>query len=354
MNKVKRLWNRLRLPLLFALVVLNILIITMLLVVGGVYLLAALNIIEDTGIGHVPILIFAVVSVLVGTALAAIASRIPLKPVQRIMDAIDAIADGDYSTRLDLGGIEEFRTLSTKFNHMAQELESVEMLRSDFVNNFSHEFKTPIVSIRGFAKAMKWDGLTPEERDEYLDIIISESERLAELSSNVLYLSKLEKQTILTDKQAFNLTEQLRLVIALLHSRMAEKGLEPVFTGGEYYVKGNAEMLKQVWINLLDNAIKFSPESGIIKITLSADEGTLVCEIANSAPAIPQEKAGHIFEKFYQADASHSTKGNGLGLPMVQKILQLHGGTICLKRSDEKETVFSVRLPALQDGESGI
>lgn len=350
MDNRKKVWKRLRMPLLFSLVVLVILIITMVLVVSGMYLMSALGIVENTHIGHVPPLLFALISIVVGTVLAAAASRVPLRPVQKIMDAMDSIADGDYSARLDLGGIEEFRTLSTKFNHMAQELESVELLRSDFVNNFSHEFKTPIVSIRGFARALKWDGLTPEERDEYLDIIIRESERLAELSSNVLYLSKLEKQTILTDKQSFNVTEQLRLVLALLHSRMAEKELELIFEGGEYFVKGNAEMLKQVWINLLDNAIKFSPESGTVEILLTVEGDTLICGISNSGPAIPEDKAGHIFEKFYQADASHSTRGNGLGLPMVQKILQLHGGMVRLKGSDGTKTTFEVRLPALEAG----
>ena len=352
MDRWKRCWKRLRLPLMFAQTVLIILIITMILVIGGVYVLAAIGIVEDTSIRHVPLLIFALVSVLVGTVLAVVASRVPLRPVQRIMDAIDAIADGNYGVRLDLGGIEEFRTLSVKFNHMAQELESVEMLRSDFVNTFSHEFKTPIVSIRGFARALKWDDLTPEEREEYLDIIISESERLSELASHVLYLSKLEKQTILTDKQSFDLTEQLRLVIALLHSRMAEKKLELQFDCGEYFIKGNAEMLKQVWINLLDNAIKFSPEAGTVTVSLSREGDTLVCTVSNNGPAIPADKAGHIFEKFYQADTSHATKGNGLGLPMVQKIVQLHDGTVRLKCSDEQHTTFEVRLPGLQEGEN--
>lgn len=263
-------WRHLRLTLTFSLVVSFIIMLTMALIFFGAHLLERLGVLEATRAGHFPLFAFCLISIAVGTLVSALVSRAPLKPIRELMAATDRIADGDYTARIDLKGTEEFRALGRKFNHMAQELESVELLRSDFVSNFSHEFKTPISSIRGFAKALKWEGLTPREREEYLDII-SESERLSALSSNVLYLSKLEKQAILTDRRRFDLSEQLRRVMALLDGRFAEKRLDVLFDSPEYFVSGNAEMLQQVWINLLDNAIKFSPDGGQIRVSVGQD-----------------------------------------------------------------------------------
>lgn len=218
MSKLKASWKYFRLTLIFAFVVFTIMFFTMSLTFFGTHLLANFGFIEGGDFQRFPLFIFSIVSVIIGTVLAIIFSKAPLRPLRELMAATDKIADGDYSVRLDLKRPEEIRELSNKFNHMAEELESVEMLRTDFVNNFSHEFKTPIVSIRGFAKALKWDDLTPKEQEEYLDIIISESERLSSLSLNVLYLSKIENQTILTDKKHFNVSEQIRLVVCLIKS----------------------------------------------------------------------------------------------------------------------------------------
>ena len=338
------IWRHLRLTLTFSLVVSCIIMLTMTLIFVGAHLLEHLGVLEATRTGRFPLFAFCVVSVAVGTLVSALVSRAPLKPIRELMAATDRIADGDYTARIDLKGAEEFRALSRKFNHMAEELESVELLRSDFVSNFSHEFKTPISSIRGFAKALKWEGLTAQEREEYLDIIISESERLSALSSNVLYLSKIEKQAILTDRRRFDLSEQLRRVMALLDGRFAEKRLDVLFDSPEYFVSGSAEMLQQVWINLLDNAIKFSPEGGQVKVSVGRDGGRVRVRISNQGESIPPEVQAHIFDKFYQGDASHATAGNGLGLPIVRRIAELHGGevTVCSSRG---VTTFEVALP---------
>lgn len=340
---MRRRLQRFRLTLLFALVVFLIMLVTMALVFFGVHLLIYLGVISGARVVRVPLFLFCVVSIGVGTVLSMVFSKRPLKPLREIMAATDRIADGDYSVRLDLRGPEEFRTLSRKFNHMAEELASVEMLRNDFVGNFSHEFKTPIVSIRGFARALKWDDLTPAEREEYLDIIIAESERLSELSLNVLYLSKIENQMILTDKKRFNLSEQLRLAIALLDCRFAEKQLTIAFDAEEVLFEGNEEMMKQVWVNLLDNAIKFSPEGGTVEVRIRQTADGLSVKIANQGEEIPPNVRQHIFEKFYQGDASHSVSGNGLGLAIVKKIVDLHGGNIAVRSSDKGST-FEVVL----------
>ena len=342
MGKLKSSLKYFRLTLFFAFVVFMIMLATMCLVFFGTHLLAHIGFIKGGDVEKFPLFLFCLMSVLVGTVLAVLFSKAPLRPFREIMDAADQIADGDYNVRLSLKGPEEFRALSDKFNHMAEEIGSVEMLRTDFVNNFSHEFKTPIVSIRGFAKALKWNDLSAEERDEYLDIIISESERLSDLSANVLYLSKIEQQTILTDKRRFNLSEQIRLAVALLDGKLTEKQIQVHFDCVEFFFSGNEEMLRQVWINLLDNAVKYSPTHSVIEIQIEQKKGKTTVAVANQGGYIPPETAAHIFEKFFQGDTSHTTKGNGLGLAIAKRITELHGGTIQLIQPGQGRIVFEV------------
>lgn len=348
MNSFKKALQRFRLTLLFALIVFIIMFVTVALVFFGTHLLIHFGIVSETKFDKLPLLLFSLISIGVGTVLAMVFSSRPLKPMREIMAATDRIADGDYSVRLNLNGPEEFKTLSDKFNNMAKEIGSVEMLRTDFINNFSHEFKTPIVSIRGFANALKWGDLSPAERDEYLDIIIDESERLTDLSNNVLYLSKIENQTILTDKKHFNISEQLRLAIALLDQRFSDKQLEIAFDAKEYFVDANEEMMKQVWVNLLDNAIKFSPVGGTVEIRIRQLSDSLSIKISNQGKEILPETRQHLFDKFYQGDPSHSTSGNGLGLAIVKKIIDLHSGNIIVRSSDKGST-FEVILNNKQE-----
>lgn len=345
MDKLRETWKSLRLTLLFTTMVFLIILLTMILACTGVLFLSRLGVIDSVDSERLLLLLFfAVTSLAMGTILAVLFSHRPLKPIRQIMDASDRIAAGDYSVRIHLGGPEAFRKLSGKFNHMAEELGSVEMLRSDFVNNFSHEFKTPIVSIRGYAKMLKRDDLTAEERAEYLEIIIDESERLADLATNVLNLSRVEQQTILTDRKRFNVSEQIRLVVALLDSKWADKQMEFALDCNEVFISGNEELLKQVWINLIDNAIKFSPDRGRIDIQIKQSaEGTAV-RVADQGGGISEETAAHIFDKFYQGDLSHATKGNGLGLAIAKRIVRLHEGSIELAGTGPEGTVFEVRL----------
>lgn len=338
MTRCKKALKRFRLTLLFAMLVFLIMLSTIALVFFGTHVLIYLGFVAESKFDRLPLFLFSLASIGVGTVLAMVFSAKPLKPMREIMDATDRIADGDYSVRLSFKGPEEFKTLSRKFNHMAEELGSLELLRTDFVNNFSHEFKTPIVSIRGFARLLKCEELSQQERDEYLDIIITESERLSQLSQNVLYLSKIENQSILTDKRRFNLTEQIRLVIVLLDQKLSEKQLEILFDSEEVFVTGNEEMLKQVWINLLDNAMKFSPTGGTIEIRIQETGQGVTVKISDQGSGIPQNTKAHIFDKFYQGDASHATAGNGLGLAIVKKIVDLHGGSITVHSSDKGST----------------
>lgn len=345
MAKLHSRMKKIQLAMLFAAIVFLILLVTMLIVFGGIFILQKLGLTLIDEMSRVPLFTFAIVSIGVGTALAFLFSKLPLKPIRTVCKAADKIAEGDYSVRINLKGSAEFSQLADSFNHMAQELGSVEMLRSDFVNNFSHEFKTPIVSIRGFAKMLRRDDLTDEERNEYLDTIITESERLAELSTNVLNLTKIEQQTILTDKKRFNVTEQIRLVIAILSEKWQKKNLEFDFDCGEIFLVGNEEMLKQVWINLLDNAIKFSPIGGTITIKLSRTVKSVIINITNADSTLTEEQASHIFDKFYQADKSHAASGYGIGLAIVKRIIELHGGEISVEPDEKSKVSFNIELP---------
>ena len=294
-----------------------------------------------------PIPLLAVLSAVVGAGLTLLLSRIPLKPIRDLFEAINQLADGNFKVRIHLDLNREFERLSESFNRMAQELENTELLRSDFINNFSHEFKTPIVSLRGFAKILKNDRLTKEERDEYLDIIISESNRLSQLSTNVLNLSKIEKMSILSDMESFDLSEEVRQSVLLLESKWQKKDLELFIDMDELEYRGNKALLNQVWINLIDNAIKFSPQNGKIKLKLHRKKDQVVFQILDNGCGMDEETKNHIFDRFYQGDSSHSAEGNGIGLTVVEKIVHLHKGQIRVVSEAGIGTTFTVNLPII-------
>jgi signal transduction histidine kinase len=264
---------------------------------------------------------------------------------------MNRLASGDFRARLEidspLAKHPAFKEVTDSFNKMAQELESTEMLRSDFINNFSHEFKTPIVSIVGFAKLLKRGNLTEEERAEYIDIIEEESMHLSGMATNVLNLTKFENQTILTDVTEFNLSEQLRNSILSLEGKWEKKNIDFNLNFGEHKISGNKDMLKHVWLNLLDNAIKFSPEGGTIEVNVEDQGGTYAVSILNCGMEIPPEQQSKIFKKFYQADESHASEGNGIGLALVKNVTDLHGGTVSV-HSESGTTTFKVELPKTQ------
>ena len=292
-----------------------------------------------------PIPLLAVLSAIVGAILTWLLSWIPLKPIRELIDAINLLAQGDFHVRISLDTTQEFLKLSDSFNRMAQELENTEMLRSDFINNFSHEFKTPIVSLRGFAKLLKNQDLSPALRNEYLDIIISESTRLSQLSSNVLNLSKIENLNILRGMELFNLSEEIRQSILLLQSKWQKINLDFSIDIEEQMYYGNKSLLNQVWINLLDNAIKFSYPEGRITIKLCKRQNGLLFHIQDNGCGMDEETTAHIFDRFYQFDPSHTTEGNGLGLTVVQKVIKLHNGTIKVTSKRESGTIFEIILP---------
>lgn len=292
------------------------------------------------------ILIFmAILSIVIGSVLTFIFSKIPLKPINKLITATKELSNGNFDIQINFDHPKELKELSNSFNNMAKELGSVELLRSDFVNNFSHEFKTPIVSLRGFAKLLKNDNLTYEEKEEYLDIIISESDRLATLATNILNLSNIENKTINTSRNNFDLSEQIRQSILLLEPKWSNKDIEINIDLDETSYIGNEELLKQVWINLIDNSIKFINGKGKIDIQLMSFNDSKIFKIKDTGIGMNSETKNHIFDKFYQGDTSHITAGNGLGLTMVKKIIDLHNGNIEIKSQLNKGTIITVTLP---------
>lgn len=290
------------------------------------------------------------ISLIVGTGLSVLVCKFPLRPLSRMITQMNRLASGDYKASLHfgnpIGAHPTFMEVEESFNKLAKELESTEMLRSDFINNFSHEFKTPIVSIAGFAKLLKRDNLTEEQKAEYIDVIEEESMRLANMATNVLNLTKVENQTILTDVTSFNVSEQIRSAVLLLESSWVKKKLDLKLDFAEYEIEANEELLKQVWINLIDNAVKYSPDYGFLEVGIEEKNDRIDVTVKNPGD-ISLEAKLKIWNKFYQADESHSSIGNGIGLAIVRRVVQLHNGSVDVECKDGVVTFF-VSLPKKQ------
>jgi len=285
------------------------------------------------------------------TTVSAIASSIIYKnvfrPLRKMITATKQIAAGNYKVQLEETSHpqSDMGTLQRSFNNMARELDGIEMFRNDFINNFSHEFKTPMVSIRGFAQQLQVGGLTEEERREYIDIIADESDRLTNMASNILLLSKLENQQIVTEKTEFYLDEQIRACILMLEQQWVDKNIELDIDLDPIRYTFNEDMLSHIWINLFGNAIKFTPPDGKISCTLRENDTSAAVVISDTGIGMDAEVQKHIFEKFYQGDSSHSGKGNGIGLTIVRRIVDLCGGSIDVESREGMGSRITVTLP---------
>ena len=348
--------QRLSLTLAFSLIVFFLLVITGVIVAAAVAIMirnGTLRLGDMDTLKDIHLTRIVLICVALGTALSAITGRVPLKPVNKVINAMNRLASGNYHTRLSFNGPlakhPTVREVTDSFNAMAEELEHTELLRADFVNNFSHEFKTPIVSIAGFAKLLRKGDLSEQEREEYLEIIENESLRLSAMATNVLNMTKVENQTILTDVRSFNLSEQLRSCVLQLENRWTGKDLEWEMEPMEYTVSGSEELLREVWLNLLDNAIKFSPKWGVIRVSITERDGITAVSVTNTGSEIAPEERERIFQKFYQSDRSHATEGNGIGLAVVKRVVELHRGAV-LVDSGEDKTTFTVLLPNSDGG----
>lgn len=295
----------------------------------------------------VPTIVWMVLfSVVLGGGLSIIMSRFFLRPVTRMGRAMERVAAGDFTVRLDNpGALGEMRDSYAHFNTMTRALAATETLQSDFISNVSHEFKTPINAIEGYAMLMQDAGNDPALQREYADKILLSTRRLSELVNNILLLSKVDNQTMPLEKHPYRLDEQLRRAILLLERKWTQKQIEWDVDMNEATYTGNESLMLHVWVNLLDNAIKFDPVGGEIRLRLHCESTCIRITVSDNGPGIPKDQQSAIFERFYQADGSHKSEGNGLGLALARRIVRMCGGEISVSSEPGKGSCFTVELP---------
>lgn len=295
---------------------------------------------------HIPIVMFLLGSILLGASIALYVGKRIIRPMQKIGDAFDELSRGSFSVKVPTDEkVEEIREMAQQFNAMTHDLSHMETLRSDFVANVSHEFKTPIAAIEGYATLLQNPNLTPEKHDHYVEIILDNSRRLSNLSSNILTLSKLENQEMIVDNREFRLDEQIRRSILLLEGKWSAKNIEFDMDLPKQMYYGSEPLLAQVWSNMLDNAIKHSPAGSVIHVNIQAAGKWLTVSITDHGEGMTEEVQKHIFEKFYQGDNSRQAEGNGLGLSLVKRIVELCSGSVSVQSSPGQGAAFSVTLP---------
>ena len=228
---------------------------------------------------------------------------------------------------------------------MTRELARTEILRNDFVENVSHEFKTPLAAIEGYVTLLQKKDLTEEKRQEYTEKILNNTQRLSRLSGNILLLSRLENRESEIQTEDFELDEQIRQVLLYMENEWSAKNIELDLDLEECTYRGNRDLIANVWRNLLDNAIKFSPDGGAVRVQLHQREDRVLITVEDEGPGISEEDRSRIFEKFYQADRSRSGSGNGLGLALVRRIVTLHGGDVTVESEPGRGALFTVDLP---------
>lgn len=263
-----------------------------------------------------------------------------------LLNAIQQVADGDLNTELDTKNAGEYVSIYESFNRMTRELKGTKEEMQNFLNEYSHEFKTPITAIRGFSEYLvdTGAGIETPERVKYLQMIRDESGRLAELSQNMLFLSKVEATQIVTDKTSFDLGEQVKQCVILLLPQIEKKDISlEIALPDEIAYYGDPELMEQIWINLLNNAVKFTPEQGEISISGQIMEDGLTVSISDNGMGMEDETRKHIFEKYYQSDRRKG--GNGIGLSIVHRIVTLCGGTVTVDSAPGEGSTFTVFLP---------
>ncbi len=266
-------------------------------------------------------------------------------PIVELSNAAGELAKGNFDIQIEESGRkDELGDLEKQFNIMIKELRSNEYLKKDFISNVSHEFKTPLAIINGYGKLLTEDAVSEENRKEYAALIVQESRRLSDLTSNILMLSKLNNDTVQISSVSFLLDEQIRQTILLLEQKWNQKDIHFQLHLPSAPYEGDKALISEIWLNLLDNAIKFSPQGGLIDISLLSTQYTYTVYIRDQGPGMDKTTKNHIFEQFYQGDTSHKKDGTGLGLSIALKIIQLHGGRIECSSAPGKGTTFTVYL----------
>ena len=313
-------------------------------IAAGLYCLAV-QALSELGLGAASYTAALLLPILIGVGAALAAIGPANRRFRKLRQAFQAIIDGDLSVRLPEKSTGIFCVAYSDFNRMVQELEKVRAMREEYVNTFTHEFKTPLTAIRGFAELLQEPGFTEEEQKKYLHIIASETCQLAELANDALLLTKLETQNLPVVREKFWLDEQVSQALTLTEGSLREKNqtltakIEPV------EVSGPEELLSHVWTNLIGNAIKYTPNGGKISVALRKEGNNAVFTVSDNGIGMSEDVKAHIFDRYYQAAPSHIRKGIGLGLPIVHRVLELCAGKIEVESQPGAGSTFRVYLP---------
>lgn len=289
---------------------------------------------------------YLIVSLVLGGALTSFISRWIFNPILKLSQAMGQVAKGDFDVRLNeehlFGDIEE---IYHNFNLMTQELSNTETIQTDFVVNVSHEFKTPINAIEGYATLLQAEeDSRPQDRCRYVEKILHNTQRLSRLVSNILLLSRVDHQAISAQGSLYRLDEQIRQSIVQLEPEWERKDIDLDVKLESLEYTGNESLLLHVWDNLIGNAIKFSPQGALVGISLKREGEQALFRVEDCGPGIDEKSMGYIFDKFYQSDSSHKQEGNGLGLALVKQILELCGGSVSAENLPEGGCRFTVKL----------
>ncbi|MGG5371505.1 sensor histidine kinase [Enterococcus sp. AZ196] len=331
----------------FAAIIFLMMFVVLSVFVGLLFMINHYQLLTPEREGHLfPFYFIIFLSLVIGAALSFFVGKRILQPIGNLRQAMSKVSKGDFTVQLDeQQQMEDVEELYHDFNVMVKELNSIETLRNDFVSTVSHEFKTPIATIKGYVQLLQNDSLSKEERQNYLERMLDGTQQLTHLTDNILKLSKLENQGLGLDFQNFRLDEQIRQVILFLQPKWEQLNLTLDLDLPRTNYFGNEEFLYQVWLNLMDNAIKYSQKDSSIHVHLSNEEDEQIITISDEGIGMSNEVASRIFDKFYQSDTSRKTKGNGLGLSLAKQIVELHHGTIKVNSSPNKGSNFKIYLP---------
>lgn len=284
-----------------------------------------------------------------------IMSRRMSNPIRELCRGMNEIAAGNFDVEVHLRNrgrdrADDYAELQRNFNLMAAELKNSEYLRKDFIASVSHQMKTPLSVIRGYASLLCDERIGEDERREYARLIARESERLSELTSNMLRLSRIDHQEILPRQERFSLDEQMRQAVLLLEPKWSEKQLELELELEPVEFVGDEELMEQVWLNLTDNAVKFTEKGGAIRLELKRQKDGSICgSVADNGPGMDWKTASRVFEQFFRGEGAQKTSGSGLGLALAKRIVELHGGSIRVDSCEGCGSVFTVVLPKRKD-----
>lgn len=289
----------------------------------------------------------AIIFMMTGSIVFLIVADIIVKPISRLTKVTDELAKGNYKVRVNYEGKDEISSLYASFNQMAVRLAKQETIRQQFISDVSHEFQTPLTAISGFATILKNENLTDEQRQKYADIILFNSNRLSHLSKNMLQLTLLDGEDTSLDKSEFPLVEQLNRVIEMEDNAALSKDIEIEFIHPkkEFIIEADESRMEQVWINLLSNAIKYTNEHGVVTVEVRRTPTELQVRFEDTGVGMSQDAISHIFERFYRQDKSRTIEGNGLGLSIVKRIIDLHHYKIDVESQEDVGSVFTVYIP---------